>query len=62
MFIVSFVIKGIQLGMDISEILKGDLEIFEVSGTPIKGIPRKARENTQKQVKLIANTLCRKIK
>ncbi|XP_050471073.1 BRCA1-associated RING domain protein 1-like [Bombus huntii] len=41
--------EWIQLGMDISEILKGDLEIFEVSGTPIKGIPKKARENAQKQ-------------
>lgn len=47
-------IKGIQLGMDIGDILKEDLEIFEVSGAPIKGIPKKARERVQNQVKLIA--------
>lgn len=45
--------KGIQLGMDIDEILKGDLELFEVSGVPGKSIPKQARESAQNQVKLI---------
>lgn len=39
--------------MDISDILKGDLELFEVSGAPIEGIPKKARESAQNWVKLI---------
>lgn len=41
--------EWIQLGMDIGDILKEDLEIFEVSGAPIKGIPKKARESAQNQ-------------
>uniref|UniRef100_V9IB37 BRCA1-associated RING domain protein 1 (BARD-1) n=1 Tax=Apis cerana TaxID=7461 RepID=V9IB37_APICE len=45
--------EWIQLNMDISDILKGDLELFEVSGAPIKGIPKKARESAQNWVKLI---------
>lgn len=42
----------IQLGMDIDDILKGDLEEFEIYktvGSPIEGIPKKARENAQNQ-------------
>ncbi|XP_012348288.1 LOW QUALITY PROTEIN: BRCA1-associated RING domain protein 1-like [Apis florea] len=39
--------EWIQLSMDISDILKGDLELFEVSGAPIEGIPKKARESAQ---------------
>nr|XP_034179266.1 BRCA1-associated RING domain protein 1-like [Osmia lignaria]XP_034179267.1 BRCA1-associated RING domain protein 1-like [Osmia lignaria]XP_034179268.1 BRCA1-associated RING domain protein 1-like [Osmia lignaria] len=41
--------EWIQLGMDIDEILKGDLEVFEVSGVPDKGIPKQARESAQNQ-------------
>ncbi|KOC70454.1 BRCA1-associated RING domain protein 1, partial [Habropoda laboriosa] len=41
--------EWIQLSMDVGDILKGDLEIFEIDGAPIKGIPKKARENAQNQ-------------
>ncbi|CAK9815695.1 BRCA1-associated RING domain protein 1 [Anthophora plagiata] len=41
--------EWIQLGMDMGDMLTGDLEIFEISGTPIVGIPRKAKENAQSQ-------------
>lgn len=32
-----------------------DLEVFEISGAPVQGIPKKARENAENQVKLIVN-------
>ncbi|XP_076233940.1 BRCA1-associated RING domain protein 1 [Calliopsis andreniformis] len=41
--------EWIQLTMDVDNILSVDLELFEISGTPIQGIPRKARENEQNQ-------------
>lgn len=39
--------EWIQLGMDLNDVLNGDLELFEVSGAPIIDIPKKARMNTQ---------------
>ncbi|OAD55621.1 BRCA1-associated RING domain protein 1, partial [Eufriesea mexicana] len=41
--------EWIQLCMEMGELFKEDLEIFEVSGAPIKGIPKKARENAESQ-------------
>lgn len=45
-----FNIKGIQLAMDVDDMLKVDLELFEISGAPVQGTPRKARECAQNQV------------
>lgn len=36
--------------MDVFDVLKGDLEIFEISGSPLINVPKIARENAQKQV------------
>ena len=41
--------EWIQLAMDVDDILKVDLELFEISGGPVQGIPRKARESAQNQ-------------
>ncbi|XP_076638932.1 BRCA1-associated RING domain protein 1 isoform X1 [Colletes latitarsis] len=41
--------EWIQLVMDVDDILAVDLEPFEINGSPIIGIPRKARENAQNQ-------------
>ena len=41
--------EWIQLAMDVDDILKVDLELFEISGIPVQGIPRKARESAQNQ-------------
>ncbi|XP_031826336.1 BRCA1-associated RING domain protein 1 isoform X2 [Nomia melanderi] len=38
-----------QIAMDVDDILTMDFELFEISGAPIKGIPKKARENAQNQ-------------
>lgn len=39
--------QWIKLKMDLNEIMNGDLELFEVSGAPNVGVPRRARENAQ---------------
>ncbi|XP_076652031.1 BRCA1-associated RING domain protein 1 isoform X2 [Halictus rubicundus] len=38
-----------SIAMDVDDISKMDLELFEISGAPVTGIPRKARENAQNQ-------------
>lgn len=45
--------------MDVDDILAVDLELFEISGAPIEGIPKKARENAEKQVKIIVKLTCK---
>ncbi|XP_053975849.1 BRCA1-associated RING domain protein 1-like isoform X1 [Hylaeus volcanicus] len=41
--------EWIQLVLDVDDILAVDLELFEISGTPIIGVPKKARINAQNQ-------------
>ncbi|XP_076764963.1 BRCA1-associated RING domain protein 1-like [Xylocopa sonorina] len=41
--------EWIQLGMNVNDVLNGDLDLFEVSGAPVVGVPRKARESAQKK-------------
>ncbi|KAG7202944.1 hypothetical protein KM043_010083 [Ampulex compressa] len=41
--------EWISLGLEVNDISDIDLELFEVSGAPIPGVPKKARENAEKQ-------------
>ncbi|KZC13413.1 PREDICTED: BRCA1-associated RING domain protein 1-like [Dufourea novaeangliae] len=38
-----------QIAMDVDDILTMDFELFEISGAPVEGTPRRARENAQNQ-------------
>lgn len=48
--------------MGMGDIYKENLAIFEVSGAPIKDVPKKARENAENQVKLIKINVKGKLK
>lgn len=41
--------KGIALAADLEDVTSMDVELFEVNGAPILGVPKKARENKESQ-------------
>lgn len=41
--------EGIALALDMEDITDMDLEVFELGGAPISGVPKKARQNAENQ-------------
>lgn len=42
-----YLLKGIALARDLDDVVNMDFEVFEVSGAPVSGIPKKARMNAE---------------
>lgn len=50
LYIYIFFFIGISMSLELDDIHQMELELFEVSGCPILGVPKRARENEEHQV------------